>query len=126
MERRDFLGCAMLASVGAAGTALAQTTSETAKPTQKPKGVRITVLRRSVQQDFQKYRSSEIKACDQMKDGQEFIAESPWNKPQGMCDWAWADVRTVIPYVYTGQWKQTVSCCTDGYRPVFFLIEQLT
>jgi uncharacterized repeat protein (TIGR04076 family) len=131
MERRDFLGCAMLATLGA-GTALAQATSETttksepAKMPEAAKGLRITVLKCSVQQDFQKYRKAEIKPCDLMKEGQQFTIEQPWTKPAGMCDWAWADMRAILPYVYSGMWEQNVTCCSDGSRPVFFRIERLT
>ncbi len=132
MQRRDFLGCAALATLGAA-TAAAQTTSQTSakppepKPDPKVKGVRITVLKRAVQQEFQKFREDEIKPCPAVRDGQEFIVEKPWEKPQGMCDWAWGDMRATLPYVYSGMGgKQTVVCCTDGFRPVFFKLEQIT
>ncbi len=132
MERRDFLGCAALATIGAA-TAAAQTTSPTAakpaepKPAPEVKGLRITVLKHGVQPDFQKIRGEEIKPCTAVRDGQEFVIEKPWIKPEGMCDWAWGDMRPSLPYVFSGMWgKQTVVCCTDGFRPVFFKIEQIT
>ncbi len=124
MERRDFLGCAVLTTL-AAGSGLAQTAT-TAKLVQPTKGVRITVLKHAVQPDFQKYRAAEIKACTVVRDGQQFIAEQPWTKPEGMCDWAWADIRVYMPYLFSGQWDQTVACCTDGFRPVFFRLERMT
>ncbi len=126
MERRDFLGCAVLTTL-AAGSGLAQAAAEkTAKPVQPAKGVRITVLKHAVQSEYQKYGGGEIKACTVVQDGQQFIAERPWNKPQGMCDWAWADVRAYLPFLFAGERDQMVACCTDGYRPVFFRLERLT
>ncbi len=123
MDRRDFLGCAALTTL-AAGAGLAQATS--AKPPQPAKGVRITVLKHALQPDMQKYLKREIKPCTVVQDGQEFVMESPYVKPAGMCDWAWADIRASIPFVFTGAHEQTVVCCTDGFRPVFFRLERLT
>ncbi len=123
MERRDFLGCAVLTTI-AAGTGMAQTASP--QPATPAKGVRITVLKHAVQQDMQKYTKSEIRPCTAVRDGQEFTAEQPFSKPAGMCDWAWADMRPMIPFVFFGRMEQTVVCCTDGFRPVFFRLERLT
>ncbi len=123
MERRDFLGCAVLTTL-AAGTGLAQTTPAP-NPAQPTKGVRITVLKHAVQTDFQKYRKDEIRPCTVVKDGQQFVINQPWSKPQGMCDWAWADIRVYMPYLFSGQWEQSVACCTDGFRPVFFRLERM-
>jgi uncharacterized repeat protein (TIGR04076 family) len=125
MERREFLSCAALTS--AASLAVAQPAHAAAQqpPAQAAKRVRITVLRRSIQKEFQQYRKSEIVACDRVKDGQQFIVESPWEKPAGMCDWAWADIRTFIHIVRAGDLSEFVTCCTDGFRPVFFRIEKL-
>ena len=46
-------------------------------------------------------------------------------KPEGFCDWAWADIRVFIHDVTAGMMDRTVACCTDGYRPVFFLLERV-
>ncbi len=126
MERRDFLGCAVLTTL-AAGSGLAQAATEKiTKPGQPPKGIRITVLKHAEQPEYQKYGGGDIKACTVVRDGQQFVAERPWTKPQGMCDWAWADIRAYLPFVFAGEPDQMVACCTDGYRPVFFRLERLT
>ncbi len=125
MERRDFLNCAVLTTL-AAGTGVAHAGAQTTAKSAQTKGVRITVLKHAVQTEFQKYRGSEIKPCTVVQDGQQFVAEQPWNKPQGMCDWAWADIRVYLPFLFAGQWEQTVACCSDGFRPVFFRLERLT
>ncbi len=125
MERREFLGCAVLTTL-AAGSGLAQAAADkTQKPAQPTKGVRITVLKHAVQPEYQKYAGAEIKACTVVQDGQQFIAERPWTKPQGMCDWAWADIRVYLPFFFAGAGQEMVVCCTDGYRPVFFRLERL-
>jgi uncharacterized repeat protein (TIGR04076 family) len=119
MERRQFVGCAGLASMTAlAGRAVAQD-AET-----PPKGVKITVLKRTAQKDFAAYRDSEIKPCPLFEDGQEFVLESPWSVPEKFCDWAWADIRTYIHAVRGGGMDKAITCCTDGYRPVFFKVER--
>jgi uncharacterized repeat protein (TIGR04076 family) len=113
MKRREFLSGAALAPAALAAQA------------QPAKRVKITVLKRSVQTEFQKYRKDPIVACEKLKDGQEFIVESPWSKPEGMCDWAWADIRTFLHVVRSGDLQQFVTCCTDGFRPVFFRLERI-
>jgi len=120
MERRGFFGCAGMASLGAlAGTASAQQGPSPAK------GVKITVLKTSLQADLQKYREREITPCDRFREGQEFVVEVPWYQPEGFCPWAWADIRTYIHIVHGGAMESTVACCTDGYRPVFFRLERM-
>jgi len=124
MERRDFVGCASLASLSAlAGTAAAQEAGQKSVP--PAKGVRITVLKTSVQAEFQKYREREITPCSQLKEGQEFLVEVPWYQPEGFCAWAWADIRTYIHIVHAGARDRFVACCTDGFRPVFFKLERV-
>lgn len=114
MNRRNFISAASLCSVAAAQTPAAF------------KGIKITVLKNSVQEEFQKFRpNSKIAACTVQKEGQEFLLKSVWSKPEGMCEWAWADLRPVIHAVNGGQPQRMVSCCTDGYRPVFFLVEKI-
>jgi uncharacterized repeat protein (TIGR04076 family) len=121
MNRRNFISAATLCSAAAASTSAA-----VADPPAPVKGVKITVLKNSVQAEFQKFRpNSKIAACDVMKEGQEFMLKSAWSKPEGMCEWAWADLRPIIHAVNGGQPQRMVSCCTDGYRPVFFLVEKV-
>lgn len=87
---------------------------------------KITVLKRSIETEFiEKYKDREIDPCSVFKVGQEFVVKSPWRKPEGFCDWAWADIRSFIQLVYVGHFNTFVSCCTDGFRPVFFKIEKI-
>ena len=124
MERRQFVGCAGLVSMTAlAGPSLAQDAAgEAGAPA---RGVKITVLKTTVQKELEQYRGGEITACDRFQEGQEFVVEVPWYPPEGFCDWAWADIRTYIHIVHAGGMEQTVACCTDGFRPVFFKLERM-
>ncbi|MGA2470988.1 MAG: TIGR04076 family protein [Solirubrobacteraceae bacterium] len=47
----------------------------------------------------------------------------PWDAPEGFCQWAWADLRSIIHRIHAGNPTTMVSCCTDGLRPVFFKFE---
>jgi len=125
MDRRNFITSAALTSTATLAAIAAGQANPQQPPAQAAKRVRITVLRRSVQKDFQRYRKDEISACDRVKDGQQFIVESPWARPEGLCDWAWADIRTLIHAVSSGELDQSVTCCTDGFRPVFFRLERI-
>ena len=131
MERRQFVGCAGLASMTAlAGHAVAQdATDETGTPA---RGVKITVLKTTAQKEFEQYRGGQITPCDRFKEGQEFVVEVPWYPPEGFCDWAWADIHKDIMAVLFGSndpWiKQpgtAITCCTDGLRPVIFKVERV-
>ena len=72
-------------------------------------------------------------ACD-MREGQSFTADG-WQRPAGFCGSAWD---TLSPFVmtlahggedlYDGWMKNKKSAmisCTDGFRPVSFLLEAL-
>jgi len=124
VERRHFLGCAgaipLYASVGAA--------EEPAPAAVAPKkaACKITVVKRSVQQDLaDRYRDGRVKQCDAFKDGQEFVVSAPWSPPEGFCQWAWADIRSYVMANFHGGDFPTVACCTDGFRPVYFRIERV-
>jgi len=98
--------------------------------------VKITVIKRLFLQEIaDEYLSDEMKAegfgiCNVFKDGQEFILTGP-DMPPGFCAWAWADLHRDVIGVLTGasmNWSKggaAISCCTDGYRPVFFKIERI-
>ena len=122
MKRRQFLNTVAATSAAAiSGVAVSG-----AQETEKKYTCKITVLKCTVQTDFIDYsRTGEIVPCQVFKEGQEFVVESPWSKPEGFCDWAWADFRTMIHNVYSGHFEKTVTCCTDGYRPVFFYLERV-
>ncbi len=101
------------------------------------KAVRIKVVRRALHEDLATaYGGREIRPCEVMHDGQEFLTS--FGKPEGFCDWAWNDIsRGVFALLTGGSFDQGVfqgwmkdratllSCCTDGFRPVSFLLERI-
>ncbi len=98
---------------------------------------KITVLKRTINQDIiDEYVKEEIAErigpCEHLDDGQEFVIESPFVPPEGLCSWAWADIRKEVLAVVRGgtfaatkQSNIAITCCTDGYRPVIFKVERV-
>jgi uncharacterized repeat protein (TIGR04076 family) len=135
MKRRDFLTAAAVGSAGTlagvafsegATAAQAPATQVSPAPTKPSNKCKITVLKRTLNDEWNKeFRGGRVKLCDKFQDGQEFTVESSWRKPEGFCDWAWADIRTYIHLVDAGKWDTSVCCCTDGFRPVFFKVERM-
>ena len=125
MERRDFIKKSAIGSTCAlAGTLISNPASAAEFP--ENFSCKITVLKRTLNADWGKeFRNSEGNRCEIFSEGQEFIIESPWSAPEGFCHWAWADIRTFIHLVQEGKFETFVSCCTDGFRPVFFKIERI-
>jgi uncharacterized repeat protein (TIGR04076 family) len=94
---------------------------------------RITVLRRTINEDFAKeYSKDKIELCPRNSEGQVYISIDG-AKPDGFCDYAWRDI---YKYVFTlnfdgnfGVWMKdqntVITCCTDGIRPVFYKIERI-
>jgi len=73
----------------------------------------------------------EITVCDNVEDGQSFIADNPYELPNGMCASAWADIRPYIIAIASGgnfkfmKDKNTmIASCADPIRPVLFTIER--
>ena len=72
-------------------------------------------------------------ACTLWTLGQEFIIEGFPKKPDDFpCDWAWSDIQRDVAMVMFGgspPWMEktgtAVTCCSDGFRPVSFLVERL-
>lgn len=69
--------------------------------------------------------------CDQFEIGQEFVVNDI-NCPPGFCSWAFADIQRDLSHIFfrgSYPWFKekgvSVSCCTDGMRPVVFKIERL-
>lgn len=95
------------------------------------KKCRITILRRTLNQDFiDSYRVGPVLPCEYFKEGQEFVLETPFEMPENFCSWAWGDIRhDILVTMLEGKrpWVSpsdvAITCCTDGYRPVFFKIE---
>lgn len=125
MERRKFIKASALgSSCVLAGTWAAE--SAHAQETRQDYTVKITVLSRTLNEEWNReFRNQPGSLCNVFSDGQEFIVESPWSMPEGFCHWAWADIRTFIHLVNEGRYDTFVSCCTDGFRPVFFKIERI-
>jgi uncharacterized repeat protein (TIGR04076 family) len=93
--------------------------------------VRITVLRRSQNVDFlEKYADSVWEPCERLAEGKSFVSTRA-NIPHGFCSWAWADIQKYVLTLarggnFLGVKEGTfVTCCTDGFRPVFFLVERM-
>lgn len=86
---------------------------------------------------FDEYVSDENKnagmayLCEKVPDDAEYILERP-TMPEGFCGWAWADIhRDLITIMSGGSFPAIkregtqLACCTDGLRPVVFLIERI-
>jgi uncharacterized repeat protein (TIGR04076 family) len=101
--------------------------------------VRITVVKRALHQELVDHY---IKAerypkgygpCSLWPDGVSFEVEGFPEKPADFpCDWAWADIQRDVAMVLFGAdlpWMthpgKAVTCCTDGFRPVSFLVERI-
>ena len=73
-----------------------------------------------------------IEACTVFKEGQEFIVGEDGGMPEGFCHWAWNDIyKIVITLMFGGNFPfmkeegTSVSCCTDGLRPVIFELRRI-
>jgi len=100
------------------------------------KNVKITVLRKLFLQDFSDiYLAPENEAgpCPLVQEGQVFLYTGSAEMPAGFCPWAWIDIYRGVNALSAGAsytpWNRTdgqqVLCCTDGVRPVVFLLEAL-
>jgi len=103
--------------------------------------VRITVAKRAVHHDLidrhlnrTRYPQPEtFGACTAFQDGQTFLLDGFPVKPEGFpCDWAWSDIQRDVAMIAFGAgapWIEQpgamVTCCTDGLRPVSFLVERV-
>ncbi len=90
--------------------------------------VKITVIRKLFHKDLvEKYTDKgNWTQCSHFEIGQEFRASEakPWGMPDGFCGWAWADIQKIVWGMARGGPNVFVTCCTDGYRPVVFLLEK--
>lgn len=98
------------------------------------KKVKITVLRKTMQQDLAaEYGAEGLGPCPMLREGQVFYAD--YAKPEGLCDEAW---KAIYQYVfalahgtnglfYYGDWIRqpgvAICACNDGLRPVIFKLE---
>jgi uncharacterized repeat protein (TIGR04076 family) len=97
---------------------------------------RISVIKRTLHEDLVEQYASETRAgfgqCGAFEDGQEFVIEAFPLKPEGFCDWAWADIhRDVVAVMFGASYPwirkagTAITCCTDGLRPVVFRVEAI-
>ena len=70
--------------------------------------------------------------CSRVEEKQEFIISNPYEMPEGICAWAWADIRPQILAIASGSTfeflrdkNSAVAACSDLFRPVTFKIERL-
>ena len=93
------------------------------------KYVKITVLKSFLMDELiEKYAPGKMEICARCKEGDVFVTDGR-KVPEGFCVWAWSDIFKDILLVRqdakcnTKDGKGQVVCCTDGFRPVFFLLE---
>jgi uncharacterized repeat protein (TIGR04076 family) len=94
--------------------------------------VKITVMKKLTDKDlFEKYAVVLDPQCEKFNVGDEFISKG-LRKPEGFCDWAWADIQRDIVHLALGgnySWIQekgaAIVCCTDGLRPVVFKLKRI-
>jgi len=91
--------------------------------------VKITVARKHLNKDLiEKYTdTADWGECSHFEVGQEFVVseDRPWDMPEGFCGWAWSDIEKRVWGMARGGPNVFVTCCTDGYRPVVFLLEKV-
>jgi uncharacterized repeat protein (TIGR04076 family) len=99
--------------------------------------VRITVAKRTLHAELAAaHARGPVAPCEVFQEGQSFL--STWAKPEGFCDWAWNDINKPVISLLTGGsfssglfdgWMRAegsmMACCTDGFRPVSFLLERV-
>ena len=93
--------------------------------------VKITVLRRTRNEDLLQSDAEKVwEPCERLQEGQEFISCGA-NMPDGFCSWAWCDIQKYVLTLARGGNFQGVkpgvfvTCCTDGFRPVFFRLARM-
>ena len=96
--------------------------------------LKITVVKRIFNEELAaKYGEEAVVPCNVLADGQEFMTDGV-TQPEGFCGWAWNDIHKVCLTLLKGGtfapgWmkddKSLIACCTDGFRPVVFLVERL-
>lgn len=99
--------------------------------------VKITVLKR-VDPDYifdgkvpNSPSGKKYTICTAFKDNDVFISENV-RCPEGFCSYAWKDIYSDLRVLALGgdhePWVEKpkmISCCTDGIRPVSFILERI-
>ena len=94
---------------------------------------RITVIKKTINESIRKKYSHENKgACEVFNGGDIFESEGYLEIPEGFCSWAWNDMYKVLltleqggTFQLTREDNTMVVNCTDGVRPVTFLMRVL-
>lgn len=99
------------------------------------KRVRITVLKKQLHKDIaRKYLTDYPDVeCDAFGEGDSFLYTGGAEMPEGFCPWAWVDIYRSVSTLAAGgshtPWQKregvNLVCCTDGVRPVTFLLEAI-
>ncbi|KQC10588.1 MAG: hypothetical protein APR54_11840 [Candidatus Cloacimonas sp. SDB] len=100
------------------------------------KSCKIKVIKRNFDQKLvndylsDRYKNSGFGPCELFEDNEEFIVTDPNSMPEGFCAWAWSDIQKDLVAIMSGgnfNWMRhkgtALTCCSDGFRPVVFLIE---
>ncbi|MCL2198030.1 MAG: TIGR04076 family protein [Defluviitaleaceae bacterium] len=98
------------------------------------KKVKITVLKKEFYPELADTYLTDGKsvgACPILEVGDSFLFEGSAVMPTGFCPWAWIDIYRSVTAISAGAtympWNNKenmqIICCTDGVRPVTFLIE---
>ena len=97
--------------------------------------VKITVLRKQLYEDLAEAYLTDGKdvECDFYRVGDTFLYTGGAEMPEGFCPWAWVDLYPTVNALSLGAsytpWQNregvNVLCCSDGIRPVTFLLEAL-
>ena len=95
--------------------------------------VRITVLKTQLYEDLAEKFLTDGKdvKCSFFQEGDRFLYEGGAVMPEGFCPWAWVDIYGSVNALAQGAtcapWQNrdgvNVVCCSDGIRPVSFLLE---
>lgn len=98
------------------------------------KKVRITVIKKTFNRELVDAYTEGVEwkpegCCHRYEVGHTFISDG--HIPPGFSDWAWADIQKYVMVLARGgnmigtKPGTFVTNCTDGFRPVFFLLERI-
>ncbi|MCG8501110.1 MAG: TIGR04076 family protein [Firmicutes bacterium] len=95
---------------------------------------KITVIKRTFNEDIAKEYCSRPEICSMFTEGEEYLLDTS-QKPPGFCDGAWAGISLyVFAFIHGGggfykDWmkdeRTMIACCNDGVRPVIFKLERI-
>jgi uncharacterized repeat protein (TIGR04076 family) len=101
----------------------------------KPTKVRITVIKKTFNTEWVEAYTEPGAfcprgCCHDFEIGHEFISEG--HMLEGFPDWAWADMQKYVMTLARGgnfigvKPGMFITCCTDGFRPVFYKLERIS